>query len=37
MTQRDGMEREVGGVSGWGIHVNCGRFMSMYSKTNTML
>ena len=20
-TQRDGMEREVGGVSGWGIHV----------------
>ena len=21
-TQRDGMEREVGGGSGWGIHVN---------------
>ena len=21
-TQRDGMEREVGGVSGWGTHVN---------------
>ena len=22
MTQRDGMGREVGGVSGWGTHVN---------------
>ena len=34
MTQRDGIEREVEGGSGWGTH---GGFKSMYGKTNTIL
>ena len=46
-TPRDGMGREVGGGSGWGgrwegvqdgEHMyTCGRFMSMYGKTTTIL
>ena len=40
ITQRDGMEREVGGGRGVqdGEHVYThGRFMLMYGKTNTIL
>ena len=37
MTQRDGMGREVGGVQDGEHMYTCGRFMSMYSKTNTIL
>ena len=38
MTQRDGMGREVGGGFRMGDHIyTCGGFMSMYSKTNTIL
>ena len=35
MTQRDGMGREVG--EGLRMGNTCGRFMSMYGKTNTIL
>ena len=36
-TQRDGMEREVGGEVQDGEHVYTrGRFMLMYGKTNTI-
>jgi len=38
ITQRDGMGREVGGGTQDGEHMyTCGRFMSMYGKTNTIL
>ena len=38
MTQRDGMGREVGGgVQDREFMNTCGRFMSMYGKTNTIL
>jgi len=37
MTQRNGMEREVGGGPGWGTHVHPCGFISMYGKTNTIL
>ena len=38
MTQRYGMEREVGGgVQDWEHVFTCGGFMLMYGKTNTIL
>ena len=37
MTQRDGMGREVGGVSGLGTRVHLWCIMLMYGKTNTIL
>ena len=37
-TQRDGMEREMGGGIQDGEHMyTCGGFMSMYGKTTTIL
>ena len=38
MTQRDGIEREMGGGAQDGEHMYThGGFMSMYGKTNTIL
>jgi len=38
MTQRDGMGKERGrGVQDWEHVYTCGRFMSMYGKTTTIL
>jgi len=38
MTQRDGMGREVGGGVQDGEHMcTCGKSMSMYGKTTTIL
>ena len=34
MTLRDGMGREMGGVSGWGTHVHTWLIMSMYGKNH---